>query len=55
MEDTEGLQRVQLALAQAKKVRREHAFLIQSLAGLRDYLHPQEGQDAEENDFTVEG
>lgn len=50
MDDTEGPQRVEIALAQAKRVRREAGILVQMLGGLRDTLTLQpEGHKENQN------
>ena len=40
-DDAEVLQRVELALAQTKLVRRQAGFAVQQLAQLRDTLQPE--------------
>ena len=46
----ELLTRVDLALSQAKRVEREVRLLKQMLAGLRDDVQPEEGQNEHEPD-----
>lgn len=43
-EDVANLDRTELAVSQAKRVRRESNFLVQALARLRDHLQPEEAQ-----------
>lgn len=54
MADNETLQRVELALAQSKRVNRESRVAVQQLARLRDHLQPEEGHKETDNG-SIEG
>lgn len=47
-DDATTLERVQMALAQAKRVSRESRIAVQQLARLRDHLQPEEAQGNDE-------
>lgn len=53
-DDAEVLQRVELALAQIKNVRRQAGFAVQQLARLRDTLQPEGPAQGEDDGISQE-